>query len=196
MIINEVFKRPIISFGLGMTMLSCEVGDDVTVWQNEVYNGDEYSLEQSEIDEVITFTYSTLASPLSEFTADFSIQPTNYNGRPYYQNDTDFVGILSIYWNLTEWRIVTDLDISDGTFTDVVGRITTNPPRPVSNAWQNFGPTYTLIVPRTTTSNINVQGFTFQAVESKSIQVEVKQKGKPNASKSNTIQLIVNSSSS
>lgn len=44
MITNEIFKRPIISFGLGVTEKTISLGDTVRIWQNEIYNGDEYSL--------------------------------------------------------------------------------------------------------------------------------------------------------
>ncbi|MDI9256327.1 hypothetical protein [Flavobacterium sedimenticola] len=44
MIANERNKRPIISFGLGKTEMTITLGDTVTIWQNEVYNNDEFGL--------------------------------------------------------------------------------------------------------------------------------------------------------
>ena len=57
MILNQRFKNPVISFGLGLTMLSCEVGDDVTIWQNEVYNENEFFIQQNEVEQIFVFRF-------------------------------------------------------------------------------------------------------------------------------------------
>ncbi len=47
MIVNEVFKKPILSFGLGKLLTKIPLGSKVTIWQNEVYNEDNYTIESS-----------------------------------------------------------------------------------------------------------------------------------------------------
>lgn len=188
MIINEIFKRPIISFGLGITMLSCDAGDEVTVWQDEMYNENEYILSENEMSEIITFNFTTLTTgPSVVYQKFFNVQGT-YNGRPYYMDDENFF----IFWQFTRWRIVINLDISNGTFVDTVGILNLDLLRPISEEWTLGIFTPTLIVPKSTTSNINTQGFTFTATESKSIEIEMVNKKTGQSIKSNTIELIVN----
>jgi hypothetical protein len=45
MIINEIFKRPILNFGLGKVKKSLPLGNEITIWQNELYNEDFFILE-------------------------------------------------------------------------------------------------------------------------------------------------------
>ena len=44
MILNELNKRPIISFGLGRIELTVPVGEIVTIWQNEMFNTSSFNM--------------------------------------------------------------------------------------------------------------------------------------------------------
>ena len=43
MIINQKYKRPILSFGLGELTKTIALGDSVTFYQNQVYNTDVFN---------------------------------------------------------------------------------------------------------------------------------------------------------
>jgi hypothetical protein len=170
MIINQRFKRPIISFGLGMTLFSCEVGDPVTVYQNEVYN-DEYYLIDDEQAEVITLTYAVFGDPDTNLTADFDFV-ANYNSRPYYNNPTTLGANVSIFWDGAKWMMVSNFNVGTGGFVQEVGRLAVDIPKPIG-LWAIGG---TSVIPKVTVSNVTNYSFTFPAVETKEIQIEMKSK--------------------
>ena len=192
MILNEINKQVIISFGLGITMLSCDVGDDVTIYVNGIYNQDECSIEQAEIVETITLVYKNIASPITEFTADFELVG-QYNGRAYYENTTDLNGFF-IIWKNEKWLLVTIFDLGTGNYNLLFGFMNENTPLPIGNTWVSnpVGVTPVSVFPRRTTSNIeNCQGFTFPASTSKMIQIGMKNKTTGNVILSNKIELTV-----
>lgn len=190
MILNERFKAPIISFGLGMTVLSCELGDEVNIWQNEIYNSNEYFLQQEEVSEVINLVYSSIVDPEVNLNIDYFYQGI-YEGRPYYFNSGGLGANTFIFWDTSKWMIVSNFNPMDGTFVQEVGRCLLDIPTPVTNQWLVGGVNF---IPKTTTSNINKQGFKFNAAETKLIQVAIVNKTTGHIAKSNKIQLIVNES--
>jgi hypothetical protein len=190
MILNQRHKSPVISFGLALTVLSCEIGDEVNIWQNEIYNGNEYFLEQDEIPNEIQLRYNTLANPVTDFFITFIQEPTLYNGRVYFESTLDSETV-NIVWNTDGWYLVLNLDTS----FDVLGRIPLDLPLPISDQWTDFEPSLTLYSPRETTlTNSNSQGFKMEATETKQIQVAIVNKRTGEVLKSNIIQLIVNES--
>lgn len=50
MILNEQYKKPTITFGLGKTEMTINLGETVRIWQIEIYNNDEYFLRFFPID--------------------------------------------------------------------------------------------------------------------------------------------------
>jgi len=212
MIINEVFKRPIISFGLGMTMLSCEVGDDVTVWQNEVYDNNIFILEQDEIpnasmfcryyydninpfnytNQTIDLTYIGILNQRPSYTCEFNSKTFKI----YYNTATNLTSELQgdSYFFVNKWVV-----LIEGT-TNVMAYLINDGFYPLNGnySWviQGYDVDKETMLPISITTNVNNQGFTFPAVESKQIQIEITNKHTGHISKSNTIQLIVNSSSS
>jgi hypothetical protein len=44
MILNELNKKPVISFGLGKTELTVPIGETVRVWQNEMFNTSSFDM--------------------------------------------------------------------------------------------------------------------------------------------------------
>ncbi len=188
MILNERFKAPIISFGLGKTELTCNVGDQITVWQNEIFNGDEYLLEQNEIDDTITLEYTTLLDKDTKLYVDF-IKYSERNNRPVYLNDRELGINVFIFWDGNKWMIVTDLIAESNEFADEIGTSYFDTPKPISKTWYKTGK---VILPISTSSIIsNTQNFKFNAVESKNIQIGIKSKTRDKILKSNIIKLTV-----
>jgi hypothetical protein len=187
MIINQRFKAPVISFGLGRTSLICEAGESVTIWQNEIYNSNEYSLIQNEVEEIISLTYSDLKKPDEELKADF-IKVGEYNKRAYYLNESSFTEKAFIFWDSKKWLTVFSFDATNGTFRQELGSLNLDIPLPVSPSWI-IGKTE--FKPLKTTSNVNTQSFTIQAKETKEIKVQMKIKNSEQLLNSNKIKLIV-----
>lgn len=189
MIINQKFKRPIISFGLGLTLFSCEVGDTVTVYQNEVYN-DEYILDQNEVGALLV-SYKHEDGPTTTF-GDAQAEFVGFlNGRPKYNVDimgeeymiwfnvdkiVDVPPFMSPNFFFNKW-VMTDryVTIPSTIFvwssSDVGGFL------PPSNISWNM--TSTLLI------NVNIENiaytvnkysFSFEAVETKEIQIQMKTK--------------------
>lgn len=48
MIANSINKSCIISFGLGKTNYECNIGDEIIVYINSIYNNDIYELKRNE----------------------------------------------------------------------------------------------------------------------------------------------------
>ena len=186
MILNERFKAPIISFGLGMTMLSCEVGDEVNIWQNEIYNGNEYFLEQEETTLVITLRFSSNVDP-TIVTSLFDKVGT-YNGRYYFLNSVDLSADVFIFWHDDKWILANLFDPITGTFDKILGELNIDSPLPIGSNWISGGANFFII---DTTANVNPQGFIITATESKQIQVAIVNKNTGHVSKSNKIQLNV-----
>jgi hypothetical protein len=44
MILNEIFKTPLISFGLGRTILTVPIGETVRIYQNSIYSEGKYRM--------------------------------------------------------------------------------------------------------------------------------------------------------
>ena len=187
MILNEKNKKPIISFGLGLTLFSCSVGDDVTIYTNDLYNNNEYYIDQNEQPEIVTLTYATFADPEANLIAEFPKEGI-YNNRPYYKNTTSFVPQIYIFWDNQKWMIVSFLNITNGTFTQEVGRNLSNTPYPIFDFWSIGG---TSIIPKNTTINTNNQRIIFPAVESKEIQINIVNKNTGLPMTSNKLNLIV-----
>lgn len=187
MILNNRYKRPVISFGLSQTSLVCDAGDEITIWQNEIYNQEHFSLLQNEVNETITLTYSYFQSN-EELKADF-IKEGDFNSRGYYLNEIDFNEKVFIFWNGQIWILALDLNINTGEFSRQIGSLELNIPLPVSTSWIDADVIFTT---KKTTSNINTQSFTFEAVESKSIQIQMKSKDTGELLLSNKLELTIN----
>jgi hypothetical protein len=214
MIVNERFKNPIISFGLGMTMLSCEVGDEINIWQNEIYNGNEYFLQQEEVSDAVMFGryYYSEVNPLDYTDQDIDMIFNGFvNERPSYICEFNSK-TFHIYYNLSDnltseniidgeffinkWVLVTD---SSGTPTNNVLSYLINEgfyPLNGSLNWvyTGYDSDFQSLLPLNITIVTNSQGFKMTATESKEIQVAIIDKINGNVAKSNKIQLIVNES--
>ncbi len=216
MIINEVFKRPIISFGLGMTMLSCEVGDDVTIWQNEIYNGNEYVLEQDEVYNSVMFSryFYSEVNPFDYTEQDIYMTFNGFvNEKPSYICEFNSKTFY-IYYNLS--NTLTSANIPDGYYfvgrwvvvgetlgvqnNNVMSCLINNSFYPITQKfnWDKVGydSDFECLVPIDVTVNVNNQKFTMTATETKYIQIEMVNKRTNHKIKSNKILLIVNESSS
>lgn len=64
MIINARYKKPSISFGLGVTSLEVNVGQTVKVWLDTLFNVNEYSFELMGVEAVEVSPYEWEISDL------------------------------------------------------------------------------------------------------------------------------------
>jgi len=211
MIVNERFKNPIISFGLGMTMLSCEVGDEINIWQNEIYNGNEYFLQQEEVSDAVMFGryYYDEINPNNYTDQDIDMIFNGFvNGKPSYVcefNSKTFHIYYNLANNLTsennndgeffvrKWVLVTD---NSGTPTNnVLSYLINDGFYPLNGSlnwvYTGYDADFQSLVPLNITIITNPQGFKMTATESKEIQVSIIDKNTGNVAKSNKIQLTV-----
>jgi hypothetical protein len=189
MILNIQNKKPIISFGLGLTLLSCEVGDPVTIYQQEVYN-DEYILDQDETGDLL-IDYKHEDGPTITFGEAQAYFDGFVNGKPKY--NVDIMGEEYMIWfnvnNIVDappfanpsfffnqW-VLTDRYVTIPTTIFVRSNNESTDFLPPSGVSWNM--TSTLLI------NVNIENierlvntgrFTFPAVETKEIQVKVKSK--------------------
>jgi hypothetical protein len=188
MISNARFKRPVISFGLSLTMLSCEPGDEVNVYVNDLYNENEYSIVQDVVQEVLILRYIETSGP-DILTAEFVKIEEQVNERNVYFNGSDFINAFFIIWDGEAWRLIAGTPGTE--FITTLGILNVQTLIPEGD-WQSTGAN---IIPISTSSNINSQAFKFTAPENDmDIQIKIRSKSGLELP-SNTIKLIVNQSS-
>jgi hypothetical protein len=210
MILNQRHKSPVISFGLALTVLSCEIGDEVNIWQNEIYNGNEYFLEQDEISSAVMFSryYYDEINPFNFTDQNIEMIFNGFvNQKPSYICEFNSKTFY-IYFNLS--NTLTSEVNTDGNFfvkkwvlvTDNLGTPTNNVisylindgfyPLNGSLNWVRVGydGDFESLLPLEITINVNPQGFILTATESKQIQVAIVNKNTGHVSKSNKIELI------
>ena len=187
MILNLKNKKPFITFGLGLTLFSCSVGDDVTIYTNDLYNENEYYIDQNEQPEIVTLTYFIVVGSGFEYQEEYT-KGGIHNNRPYYQLLGGSGDNSLILWDGTQWLIVQSATgiITDPYLMPPVAFNTNDTATPVFDNWIAVSGAF---YPINTTINTSNQMITFPAVESKEIQINIVNKltGKPIAS--NTIQL-------
>lgn len=74
MIANEINKRPFISFGLGKIEKTISLGDDVKVWQNEIYNKDTFDLYFDTLPQLDLYSFSFTPDSTGTFNLQASIK--------------------------------------------------------------------------------------------------------------------------
>lgn len=73
MIANELHRKPMLSFGLGVLEKTITLGETVTVYQNNIYNDDEYILRLDGIGKPI-YGFDFEPSTLGEHTIQCVLQ--------------------------------------------------------------------------------------------------------------------------
>jgi hypothetical protein len=192
MILNALRKPPIISFGLSMTMLSCSPDQLVTVYCNDVLNPNELVIVQQE---VVKMVYRTLPSGPDVLFELFFTKQGNHNDRAYFTAQFNETVEFAIFWDGFQWRIATDFDPNTGEFGELISRLFEDIELPYSDQWVGTSPIF-LIVVEETSQEIIGQAFTFPAIESKDIEIELRNKRTGELMKSNKIQLIIEPPSS
>jgi len=206
MILNEINKQVIISFGLGMTMLSCDVGDDVTIYVNGIYNQDEFSIEQDEIDDLIGFKYSRASN--GEIVTKRLNSIGIFNDKPVYfiNIDNDVLGSheggdgfgyvvyqAAITNRPARWVFCEIFTFVNGVEAPFYSTLINNLEEPIYgfnwNVGSGVGSTDFKMLKSFLV--VNVQGFTFPASTSKMIQIGMKDKTTGNIILSNKIELTV-----
>jgi hypothetical protein len=191
MILNALRKPPVISFGLSMTMLSCSPDQLVTVYCNDIYNENEFNIIQDVVPISITINFISLADPETILTEIYEIGGT-YLGRNFYFNIGGVGGATTfIFFDGEKWLNVTGF-VPDGTFITLIGELNNDLLYP-EGAWTAGSANFFIL---NSFANINNQGFTFPATESREIEIEIRNKRTGELMKSNKIQLIVEPPSS
>jgi len=78
MILNEIYKKPIITFGLGATEKTISLGETVKIHQKEIYNNDEYFLRYIATAKPI---YGFELTPASAGTLNITCRIISYSGK-------------------------------------------------------------------------------------------------------------------
>ena len=196
MIENSRNKACIISFGLGLTTLNCSVGDEVPINVSGAISQNDYVLIQNEIDNNITIDFykeDNFGNQNITTGTATSIYTDFYNNKNRY-----FLLITNtetcIYWdNITSRWVFSLADFSTYSIIQFeLAYLYTANNYPISNSEWISRPTGLLtIYPLNSITNTTTGGFTFPAVNTKEIQVEMKNKN-GTILKSNKINLIVN----
>lgn len=209
MIENSRNTACIISFGLGLTTLNCSVGDEVPVNVSGIYSENDYVLNQNEINNANIFCryfYSNI-NPFDYTDQTIELYFLGFkNLKPYYKcnfNLKNFYIYYNIDNNLTsEVNNNSEFFINKWVVTTEINNIPSNNVLsyninynfyPLNTNWVNVGYDNDgeSLQPINLILNTTTGGFTFPAVNTKEIQVEM-QNNNGTILKSNKINLIVN----